>query len=109
MRPSHHQQGDMSKLTGDHYDTASKGAVSDALKRALRTFGAQFGNSLYDKGRHGQAQPKPQTQRPRKTKAPASQAVPWDEWAMTIEETSPGDNFNRVKDEVWADAPQRPA
>lgn len=30
-------------------DTSLKGAVSDALKRALRTFGDQFGNDLYDK------------------------------------------------------------
>lgn len=30
-------------------ETAIKGAVTDALKRALRSFGAQFGNSLYDK------------------------------------------------------------
>jgi DNA recombination protein Rad52 len=32
-------------------DKARKGAVTDALKRALRTFGDQFGLSLYD--RHG--------------------------------------------------------
>ena len=32
-------------------ETAVKGAVSDALKRALRHFGAQFGNDLYDKDR----------------------------------------------------------
>lgn len=30
-------------------ETAIKGAVTDALKRALRTFGSQFGNDLYDK------------------------------------------------------------
>ena len=30
-------------------ETARKGAVTDALKRALRSFGNQFGNSLYDK------------------------------------------------------------
>jgi DNA repair and recombination protein RAD52 len=30
-------------------ETAIKGAVTDALKRALRTFGDQFGNGLYDK------------------------------------------------------------
>lgn len=33
----------------DVLDMAYKGAVTDALKRALRTFGDQFGNSLYDK------------------------------------------------------------
>jgi hypothetical protein len=30
-------------------EMARKGAVTDALKRALRSFGNQFGNSLYDK------------------------------------------------------------
>lgn len=33
----------------DGHDMAIKGAVTDGLKRALRTFGAQFGNELYDK------------------------------------------------------------
>lgn len=32
-----------------HHEMSIKGAVSDALKRALRSFGAQFGNELYDK------------------------------------------------------------
>lgn len=35
--------------TPDAHDMAYKGAATDALKRALRTFGAQFGNELYDK------------------------------------------------------------
>ena len=29
------------------HEMAAKGAVTDALKRAFRSFGAQFGNSLY--------------------------------------------------------------
>ena len=32
---------------GEGHETAYKGAVTDALKRALRTFGDQFGNALY--------------------------------------------------------------
>ncbi len=32
------------------HEHAEKGAVTDALKRALRTFGNQFGNSLYGDG-----------------------------------------------------------
>lgn len=32
-----------------HHEMSIKGAVSDALKRALRTFGNQFGNDLYEK------------------------------------------------------------
>ena len=31
----------------DGHETAIKGAVTDGLKRALRTFGARFGNALY--------------------------------------------------------------
>ena len=33
--------------TTDGHDTAMKGAVTDGMKRAFRSFGAQFGNSLY--------------------------------------------------------------
>lgn len=34
----------------DAHEMAEKGAVTDALKRALRTFGNQFGNGLYGDG-----------------------------------------------------------
>lgn len=37
------------------WETALKGAVSDALKRAARTFGNQFGLSLYQNARNGAA------------------------------------------------------
>ena len=33
--------------TAEGHETAYKGAVTDALKRALRSFGDQFGNALY--------------------------------------------------------------
>ena len=39
--------------TQDGHDTAIKGAVTDGMKRALRSFGVQFGNGLYG----DQAQP----------------------------------------------------
>ena len=35
----------------ESHEQAEKGAVTDALKRALRTFGDQFGNGLYGDGR----------------------------------------------------------
>lgn len=41
---------------GDSFEMASKTAVTDALKRALRVFGAQFGNSLYDKDMNHEAE-----------------------------------------------------
>lgn len=37
---------------GDDIELKIKTAVSDALKRAFRTFGNQFGNSLYEKEKH---------------------------------------------------------
>ncbi|QFR49392.1 DNA repair protein Rad52 [Sulfurimonas lithotrophica] len=37
------------KTIGDAVDNASKSAVSDSLKRCLRSMGAQFGNDLYSK------------------------------------------------------------
>lgn len=43
-----HGQG-FSKSEGDAHDSAVKEAVTDALKRALRTFGNPFGLALYDK------------------------------------------------------------
>ena len=36
---------------GEAHDSAIKEAVTDALKRALRTFGNQFGLALYDKSK----------------------------------------------------------
>ena len=35
--------------TPEAHEAAYKGAVTDALKRALRSFGDQFGNGLYDR------------------------------------------------------------
>lgn len=47
----------------DAVETAIKSSLTDALKRALRTFGAQFGNELYDKdappAQPQQPQPRP--------------------------------------------------
>lgn len=48
-------------LTAEALETSIKGAVSDALKRALRHYGTQFGNQLYDKERdagNGQKAPR---------------------------------------------------
>lgn len=52
---------DSGEATPDSFETAIKGAVSDCLKRCFRTFGNQFGNSLYDKQR---AKGQRQQQRP---------------------------------------------
>ena len=46
----------VAKALNDAYENAGKEAVTDALKRAMRSFGNQFGNSLYDKSRNQQNQ-----------------------------------------------------
>lgn len=42
------QEGRNPRAKIDAHDMARKGAITDALKRTLRCFGDQFGNSLYD-------------------------------------------------------------
>ncbi|WP_323586104.1 Rad52/Rad22 family DNA repair protein [Aliarcobacter butzleri] len=42
----------VSKTLADAHENAGKESVTDALKRTLRSFGNQFGNSLYDKSRN---------------------------------------------------------
>jgi len=61
------------ELTPEALETALKGAASDALKRAFRHFGTQFGNDLYDKERNnGKTAARPAAQpAPRSTPQPA--------------------------------------
>ncbi len=46
----------IAKTLADAHESGAKEAVTDAIKRAFRTFGNQFGNSLYDKSRQHQNQ-----------------------------------------------------
>ena len=41
----------IAKTLADSHESGAKEAITDALKRCLRSFGNQFGNSLYDKTR----------------------------------------------------------
>ncbi|ATB70775.1 hypothetical protein SJPD1_2686 [Sulfurospirillum diekertiae] len=50
----------IAKTLSDAHESAAKEAVTDALKRAMRSFGNQFGNSLYDKSRQHQNSQQPQ-------------------------------------------------
>ena len=45
----------------DAHENARKGAVTDALKSALRGYGEQFGNSLYGDGMKAQQASRPVT------------------------------------------------
>ncbi len=55
------------------HETAYKGAVTDALKRALRSFGPQFGNGLY--GGAGASQSAQPTSPKRESRPPARRRV----------------------------------
>lgn len=46
----------IAKSLADAHEGGAKEAVTDAIKRAMRSFGNQFGNSLYDKSRNHQVQ-----------------------------------------------------
>ena len=62
----------IAKTLADAHENGAKEAVTDGIKRTLRSFGNQFGNSLYDKSRQHQnaqqpqqiAQPQQQYQQP---------------------------------------------
>ena len=65
--------------TPEGHETAYKGAVTDALKRALRSFGDRFGNGLYgdppttNSGNRRESEPAPQREQRR---APAQESQP---------------------------------
>jgi len=47
----------IAKTLADAHENGAKEAVTDAIKRTLRSFGNQFGNSLYNKSRQHQNTP----------------------------------------------------
>lgn len=53
------------KSLADAHEGGAKEAVTDALKRCFRSFGNQFGNSLYDKSRSHTAQSSRQLEQPK--------------------------------------------
>jgi len=65
------------RTVGDAIDNASKSAVSDSLKRSLRSLGGQFGNDLYSKtpkiNQNYQQQPTQQLQQPQQYSQPNQQ------------------------------------
>lgn len=52
----------VAKTLADAHEGGAKEAVTDAIKRCFRSFGNQFGNSLYDKTKNHQNQDNSQTQ-----------------------------------------------
>jgi len=63
----------IAKTLADAHEGGAKEAVTDAIKRTLRSFGNQFGNSLYDKSRQHQNQPTQQYSQPQVQQVPQQQ------------------------------------
>ena len=51
---------DVKDETADGHDTAMKGAVTDGMKRAFRSFGVQFGNGFYGDQQPVNGSPRPE-------------------------------------------------
>jgi DNA repair and recombination protein RAD52 len=54
----------IARTLADAHESGAKEAVTDGIKRAMRSFGNQFGNSLYDKSRQHNHNNLQQTQQP---------------------------------------------
>jgi len=63
----------IAKTLADAHEGGAKEAVTDAIKRTLRSFGNQFGNSLYDKSRQHQNQLTQQYSKPQAQQVPQQQ------------------------------------
>ena len=87
----------------DGHDTATKGAVTDGMKRAFRSFGVQFGNGFYgDQPQAGnQAQPQrvPAQSNGNSGQAPANGKSPVRQ-AQSLPSTGSGDRRNESQEEM---------
>jgi len=63
----------IAKTLADAHEGGAKEAVTDTIKRTLRSFGNQFGNSLYDKSRQHHNQPTQQYTQPQSQQIPQQQ------------------------------------
>lgn len=63
------------KSLADAHEGGAKEAVTDALKRCFRSFGNQFGNSLYDKSRPHSNRSPAQLEQPKQHPSPPSRQL----------------------------------
>lgn len=89
---------------GASHESGSKEAVTDALKRALRTFGNQFGLALYDDSRKnvGKADQEPDKkadQEPDNNENPDNNAPPFDD--DPYDPYDPNDITNEAPSVIW--------
>ena len=65
----------IAKMLADAHEGGAKEAVTDSIKRSMRSFGNQFGNSLYDKSRNHQNQPQTSPQLQNNQPAPSNPQI----------------------------------
>jgi DNA repair and recombination protein RAD52 len=74
----------IAKTLADAHEGGAKESVTDALKRSMRSFGNQFGNSLYDKSRNHQVQqPQIQNTQPKPTQSQPQQQSPQSQYEFS--------------------------
>lgn len=65
----------IAKTLADAHENGAKEAVTDALKRCLKSFGNQYGLSLYDKSKQHKTQEQPSPQIPNNQLAPSQPQI----------------------------------
>ena len=98
----------IAKTLADAHEGGAKEAVTDALKRALRSLGSQFGNSLYDKSRNHQTQSQPQLQQNQQPSQPKNhQQSPQTQYEFTslynlgLQVLEQGNNYVVVGEDIF--------
>ncbi len=101
----------IAKMQSDAHEGGAKEAVTDAIKRSIRSFGSQFGNSLYDKSRNHQAQSHSAPQLQNNQAAPSQpkiqQASPQSQYEFTslynlgLQVLEQGSNFVVVGEDIF--------
>jgi len=101
----------IAKMLGDAHEGGAKEAVTDSIKRSMRSFGNQFGNSLYDKSRNHQTKSQPSPQIPNSQPAPSQtqrqQPSPQSQYEFTslynlgLQVLEQGDNYVVVGEDIF--------
>lgn len=91
----------IAKTLSDAHESAAKEAVTDALKRSMRSFGNQFGNSLYDKSRqHQTSQQKQQPKPSNKVNTPSQDYSKLSNLGLSVMQQ--GSNLVVIGDDIFA-------
>ena len=97
----------IAKTLADAHEGGTKEAVTDALKRSLRSFGNQFGNSLYDKSRKNPPQKQLQAQTQQTPSSQIQQQPPQAQYEFTslynlgLQVLEQGNNFVVVGEDIF--------